>query len=74
MFIDFTVINGLNRIYKQHSSNIALYNYYDMDKAQNVGHLLTVSYTKVFSQTALRLTATGDHRMSPSDISNCSRW
>ncbi|KAF6026484.1 hypothetical protein EB796_015208 [Bugula neritina] len=46
-----------------HSSYLTVHNYFNLNSEMDSGDILSVSYTKTFPQTALRLTATGDHRM-----------
>jgi len=70
----FVVRNSINSIYKVHSSYLTVHNYYNLNSEMDSGDILSVSYTKTFPQTALRLTATGDHRMILSDGEFCSRW
>jgi len=70
----FVVRNSINSIYKMHSSYLTVHNYFNLNSEMDSGDILSVSYTKTFSQTALRLTATGDHRMIIGNGGLCSRW
>jgi len=44
------VRNSINSIYKMHSSYLTVHNYYDFNSGVDSVDILSVSYTKTFSQ------------------------
>jgi len=73
----FLVISHNQKMFRSHSGNLERFHYWASNKGGDVEDLYTITYVKEYADTALRLTASGVHRIMykhPEGYSACGRW
>jgi len=64
-------------MFRNHMGQIASHPYNELRADADQGYVVSFTYTKMYRDTALRLTATGDHRIqydANMGNSQCGRW
>ena len=74
-YCDVTVYSDLSGLYRSHTGNLQYWSWTSLNSDVDTGEVLSVTFDKRYTDTALRLTANGAHLSAQkSGFGYCAKW